>query len=93
MPKNKKSRKQKILADKRHHQEYPQTDGPTSSLLSVQKEGKSEISFATTRPIKNISKQELLTHDYKYISKDLWKTALLSVSIVIVELFIKRFTS
>lgn len=81
MPKHKKTRKQKIMADQRR-----ETSAPLYSFTpeSLPKQAKPEI--PSVKPIVSIS-----TASYQYLRADLRKTALFTALIVVLELVFYYF--
>jgi len=86
MPKKKKTRKQKIQADSRHTTESAALPSEQIQTYSVAK--KEVISPKVT----SSSTTTIATSDYRYLSKDLLKTVLLTISIIIIELVLQRLT-
>ena len=91
MAKIKKTRKEKKLADQRKkiivttaQQIAPDKEEAMLTIKPVKVE--QNISTKKTLPVNTIS-----TSGYNYLSQDLIKTAILTSSIVIVELVIKQF--
>lgn len=83
MPKKKKTREQKILADKRRNVENQSLYTFTSPLSQAPK----KQSANTTPKAATIS-----TASYKYLAGDLRKTLLLTFFIMVAELLIYYFT-
>lgn len=90
MPKKKKTRKQKILADSRQHTDSVENTSqqiPTYSVASVVNEepnSQPKISHKATSHISTI--------EYSYLSKDLLKTLTLTGSIIVAEIILLYFT-
>jgi len=88
MPKKKKTRKQKIRADLRHH-EFRIVDETISleksTTLPVEEKTSSLPRVTAAKPALHNS---IATAEYQYLSKDLLKTLSLTVSVVIAELLI-----
>ena len=81
MPKKKKTRKQKAIADMRHI-EYKHLHKPL--------EEKSSLPPTAFKPQQNV-KQAIAVADFRYLYSDLTKTIILTSSIIIAELVIKHF--
>ena len=79
MPKNKKTRKQKMLADNRHR------DYMEKPLQQIQPEH--------NKPGHNdpVPKQAIITAHYSYLYPDLLKTLILTISIIVAELALRYF--
>lgn len=97
MPKHKKTRKQKLLADSRRLR----VTSPSLSLgTKAPLDGPNENTYTfdkslISKPAGNVNKQQpanqnkISTLDYSYLRSDLQKTILLTLSIVIIDLLIK----
>jgi hypothetical protein len=79
MPKRKKTRKQKIIADTRHK-------SPTGHQLSQEKT-QPEQAILTSSP----QKQTINVSEFSYLYADLTKTITLTISIIVAELLLKFF--
>lgn len=90
MPKKKKTRKQKSLADVRRQKE-PKATQIAFAESKPQKEEHTVAPTATEEPQTPIrtSKRIVQTSDYQYLARDLRKTILLTTSIIVIELAIK----
>jgi hypothetical protein len=87
MPKKKKTRRGKILTDLRRQptHTFSQTSSVLSSLKSVEeKEEEPVISHSSP-----LHMSPILTSDYRYLSRDLFKTALLTGLIIVAEVVVK----
>ncbi len=84
MPKKKKTRQQKMLADQRHN-----THTFAAALSSEQQEkvATTSIPLPLTKPTHSIA-----TIDYAYLGIDLRKTIFFTSSIIVIELAIHIFT-
>ena len=95
MPKKKKTRKQKIIADVRHKQ---YVDQPITAKIDSLTQIKSENMPIETKPNykqqtpyapqQNLN-QAITTSHYTYLYSDLLKTLILTFSIIIAELLIR----
>jgi hypothetical protein len=83
MPKHKKTREQKIMAD--HRRET--TSSPLYSLPSESLKQQAKPTIMHTKPAVNIS-----TNSYQYLTSDLRKTAIITAVIIGIELLIYYFT-
>lgn len=81
MPKKKKTRKQKTLADTRH-KEYI-----IEPLQKILPENEPQKTY-TPQPI---VKQAIITSHYSYLYSDLLKTLIITISIIIAEVILRYF--
>lgn len=90
MPKKKKTRKQKTLADVRRQKE-PKVAYTAFSESKPQEREQAVAPSAPeeSQPAVRPSKRIVQTSDYKYLAGDLRKTLLLTTSIIVIELAIK----
>jgi hypothetical protein len=89
MPKMRKTRKEKLIADQRDNTyTYIPTPKQTSERAAVA--GKTDInsSIPVAHPQMHT---RVITNDYKYLSGDLIKTIILTSSIIIAELLIRFY--
>jgi hypothetical protein len=93
MPKKKKTRKQKQLADVRRQTE---TITPHTATVENHQPVREEHVIASTphasRPQRHLAHQSIATADYTYIRKDLLKTVILTGTIIVLELILKHVT-
>ena len=90
MPKKKKTRKQKTLADVRRQKEPKVTN--TAFAESKPQTRENVVAPSTPdemQPPSRTSKRIVQTSDYHYLARDLRKTILLTTSIIVIELAIK----
>jgi hypothetical protein len=83
MPKKKKTRQQKIIADKRKEVHSFSTYSLSSESL------KQQVKHPTIAVEKTVT---VTTSSYQYLTKDLRKTALFTGFIMLIELVLKFFT-
>lgn len=95
MPKKKKTRKEKILSDQRRqtHQAAGTSPSVTSTPrgmndLLTSDQPNTTVAFATPKST-STAQHAISTIDYKYLPGDLMKTAILTGSIIVIELVIK----
>jgi hypothetical protein len=93
MAKKKKTRKQKALADVRRQTE---TFTPhTATVTAHQPLREEQLTTATphvSRPQKLPVQHAIATADYRYLRKDLRRTVILTVAILIIEFALKHAT-
>ena len=82
MPKKKKTRKQKVVADTRH-KEYLE-----EPLGLIQKENSSNLQVENNETPRA---QLIGTANYSYLYSDLLKTFMLTISVIVVELVLRYF--
>ncbi|HEX8931900.1 MAG TPA: hypothetical protein VF810_01970 [Patescibacteria group bacterium] len=82
MPKKKKTREQKILADHRR-------ETATASLYSIVP---NSLTYQSKNPEPVKKTVAINTSAYSYLQTDLTKTALLTIAIIAIELIIRFFT-
>lgn len=90
MPKHGKTKKQKMLADLRRLTMYQSTKKTDLTTHSIPKIKPKQTSLPKITQIKN-TRTHVSTVDFRYLSKDLQKTLILTSVIVILELMIKYF--
>jgi len=83
MPKKKKTRQQKILAEKRR-------ETSTMPLYTITSDSLPKQAKQPITPIHHA--QTISTTPYHYLASDLGKTALFTVVIVLIELTLRFFT-
>jgi hypothetical protein len=86
MPNKKKTRKQKIVADMRHQLHIQTADSPKPEPLSPHVE--SNIPQVIHNAHQS-SLQSIATSHYQYLYSDLFKTAVLTISIIVAELLLR----
>ena len=93
MPKHKKTRKQKQLADVRRQTE---TFTPHIATVETSKPVREEHHAAPApqalRPQKYTATHTIATADYRYLNTDLRKTVILTVAILAIQILLKHFT-
>ena len=93
MPKKKKTRKQKQLADVRRQTETPVTHTATISVPKpVREEHETAPEPQLSPPQKSVASRSITTTDYHYLSYDLRKTLILTGVILVAEIVIKQVT-
>lgn len=96
MSKKRKTRRQKILSDSRHHVHLSfDTKPPTLPEAEAQVATSNRYQFTFATATKDTPSQRVQTTalpTYSYLSKDLLKTALVTGSIVIIELVLAQVT-
>ncbi len=91
MSKNRKTRRQKILSDLRHHVSLSPKI-PLSSITDVENEPaqQSRFQYTFSSSVTEVAQargvQTISLHQYTYLSKDLLKTAIVTGCIVALEL-------
>ena len=86
MPKKKKTRKQKALADTRHKEYF------VEPLEQVQTENRNNVQLeSNSNEVKNSKVQVIATSNYSYLYSDLLKTLALTISVIAVELVLHYF--
>ena len=94
MPKKKKTRKQKVVADTRHREYFAEP------LEQVQAENRNNVQLENNEQKKvhnpqhlqsNTKVQVIATANYSYLYSDLLKTLMLSISVIAVELVLRYF--
>ena len=96
MPKKKKTRKEKVLADTRH-KEYllePLEQVQTETRNNVQLESNSDVvkKVEHSRHIQSSSKTQVITTaNYSYLYSDLLKTLMLTISVIVAEIVLRYF--
>lgn len=90
MPKKKKTRKQKLLADVRQQTE-PQVarTATTYTIPEARGDEKPASSPKVSRQEKPTQPSAIMTSGYPYLVKDLWKTLILTCVIIGLELLLK----
>lgn len=92
MPKHKKTRKQKQLADVRRHTETQTTHTATvDTHTPVREEHTIAPAPQAPRPQKHTSTYVIATSDYHYVIGDLRKTVILTTAIIVAEVLLKQF--
>jgi hypothetical protein len=92
MAKNKKTRKQKQLADVRRQ---TATFTPHTATVETYQPTREEHTAATphiSRPQKLSAHHAIATADYRYLRKDLLKTVILTAAILIIQFALKHVT-
>ena len=89
MPKKKRTRKQKMVGDLR--QTTNQQPLPTEQMQTYSVEKKAIVAPKIVAPAH--SAKTIATSEYRYLSKDLLKTVLLTCSIIVIELVLQRLTN
>jgi hypothetical protein len=93
MPKKKKTRKQKALADVRRKTEPAATHNATIQAHKHEREEHHQASaLQAPRPQKVDASRSIATADYHYLSVDLRKTVILTAVILIAEFILKNVT-
>ncbi len=89
MPKKKRTLKQKIQADLRHHAETP----PIKTHSNEQTYSVENVTIPpVAKPLQTTIRKAIITNDYGYLRADLLKTTILTGFIVFIELSIQFFT-
>jgi hypothetical protein len=94
MPKKVKTRKQKKLIDLRLKNTTPaarEADYTTYSLPIPNSPKDSVLASSTSSGLSAKTRSHVITADYKYLTFDLHKTILLTLSIIAAELFAKYY--
>lgn len=90
MPKMRKTRKEKMLADQRHTT-YTYSPIPSANSERAATATKTHANPTTSLP-HTPTHTKVVTSDYKYISGDLLKTIILTSAIIVAEILIKQLT-
>jgi len=88
MPKNKKTRKQKILSDHRRHQNPVAVNSYSFEKPTISIQTPQEPPAIPSRPPNSSA---IATSDYHYLFADLLKTMILTGSIIVGELILRYF--
>jgi hypothetical protein len=83
MPKKKKTRKQKVLADTRHREYFAE---PLEQIRIDSSEPK-KVYHPQPKP----EAQAIVTAHYSYLYSDLLKTLILTISVIVAELALRYF--
>lgn len=92
MPKKKKTRKQKALADVRRKTDSNVT---TTAIFESKPQTREEhvpSSPQVSNPIRHTPSRTIVTADYRYLSGDLRKTLFVTAFIIVIELVLKYAT-
>ncbi len=92
MPKKIKTLKQKIRSDQRQHQikasvSVPPQDKVEQDHMKIAFDFKPQV-----EKVKPTTDHAIALNEYKYLSRDLMKTAVFTFAIIIAELLIKQLT-